>query len=78
MPPTIGFESVTEMPKVVAGLMERGYAAQPVLQIIGGNGPRLLGHAWTCLVTNSGGPCPRAQAQSWLGFAWGASRWVYF
>ena len=46
MPPTIDYESVTEMPKVTAGLLERGYAPQDVKKIIGGNWLRLYGQVW--------------------------------
>jgi|CXWL01.1.fsa_nt_gi membrane dipeptidase len=46
MPLTVGFESVTDMPKVTAGLLARGHSAEQVGQIIGGNWMRLYRQVW--------------------------------
>lgn len=46
MPPTVGFESVTEMPKVTEGLLARDYSPEDVRKIIGGNWLRLYEQVW--------------------------------
>lgn len=46
MPPTAGFESVTEMPKVTEGLLARGYRPEEVRKLIGGNWLRLYEQVW--------------------------------
>jgi membrane dipeptidase len=46
MPPTVGFESVTEMPRVTAGLLASGWTEDEVRKIIGGNWLRLYGQVW--------------------------------
>jgi len=46
MPPTAGFESITELPLVTAGLLARGFAADKVRKIIGGNWLHLYGQVW--------------------------------
>ena len=46
MPPTVGFESVTEMPKVTEGLLTRGYRPDDVKRLIGGNWLRLYERVW--------------------------------
>ncbi|MCX7173841.1 MAG: membrane dipeptidase [Proteobacteria bacterium] len=46
MPLTVGFESVTAMPKVTEGLLGRGYKPEDVRKIIGGNWLRLYEQVW--------------------------------
>lgn len=46
MPLTVGFESVTDLPKVTAGLLGRGYTPEDVKKIIGGNWLRLYAQVW--------------------------------
>jgi len=46
MPLTVGFESVTDMPKVTEGLLARGYKPDDVRKVIGGNWLRLYQEVW--------------------------------
>ncbi len=46
MPPTVGFESVSKLPQVTAGLLARGLASEDVRKIIGGNWLRLYAQVW--------------------------------
>jgi membrane dipeptidase len=42
-----GFQSIEDMPKVTNGLLERGYAANDVKKILGGNFLRVFEQVWT-------------------------------
>ncbi len=46
VPPTQGFESASAFPNVTAGLLRRGYHAEDVKNIIGGNWLRLYTQVW--------------------------------
>jgi membrane dipeptidase len=46
MPPTVGFESVTQLPQVTSGLLARGYSHPDVRKIVGDNWFRLYEQVW--------------------------------
>jgi membrane dipeptidase len=41
-----GFETMAELPNLTLGLVERGYADEDVLKILGGNYLRIFQQVW--------------------------------